>query len=250
MQKQQDRQAIKTELRNQLQLRGTAKLLEWIEHESALLLLTEILIEETKREHSRLISPKRATLAVAAILLVLAAITNSTILWAGMGFVLVMLIPAFASAPINDEWRFSHKHKSVWVNAKAELLKRLSEPISEAAVSPLFELLICLNSIKFREETELESVLISQLGHALPYLSTNAAQKLSEGCRQYLAASIQERTSADPPQRQDTENSFVIAALLTLAAARDPRATSARVLAARDRNEKVREAALDYMNAL
>ena len=85
------------------------------------------------------------------------------------------------------------------------------------------------------------------LTRVLPFLTFVELQRLERGHRAFLIETLRERTGLSGAVSAD----WIIAVLLTLATLLEPGAeATARTLSIRDRNERVREAALDYLRTI
>ena len=142
-------------------------------------------------------------------------------------------------------------HTPPWKRLVEYLLSDIKRCHPKQLIAILFPLLQVLDSEAHQEETELEASVVRTLADGLPYLTAEELQTLPEPLWEFLEEALRKRTTVHWQQRKPwMKADFTVAALLTLATMHPQSVTNdsvVRKLADSDTDERVREAARDYL---
>ena len=148
-------------------------------------------------------------------------------------------------------------HTPPWKRLAEYLLNDIKRCPPKHLIVPLFLLLQVLDSKVHQEETELEVTVVRTLADGLPYLTAEELQSLPEPLWTFLEEALRKRTLVHWQQRKPwMKADFIVAALLTLATAHRVLPQNilndsvVRKLAGSDTDERIREAALDYIKVV
>jgi hypothetical protein len=241
-------------LRDELRQSATAPILTELDNDSAVILLAELLSEESQndRKWSDVVQVIGVTVGVGFAMFV-GFVARSPLISS-----IVLLVLFFESTVIKPHQsvlpsfkfavrKFGRSHRTLWHRAEHWLLE-LSKTSGPTTTGPLLELLTQLDSTQCAVELPLEAALVQALALQLPFRPKSEVRQISERSLVYCIDAIKDRSLN--LNRPRTTPPFVLAALFTLAACGDFRAVYfARTLAKDDAEEIVREAASDYLKA-
>jgi hypothetical protein len=142
--------------------------------------------------------------------------------------------------------RPARNHK-VWLAEVPALLRLLQPPPAKEDIPALLNLMEAVWQHPDPEARPLAAALQDTLARILPFLPFEALIELTPRQRAFLGETLRERSA-----RSGTIGiEWSIASLLVLATLAEPGIeTTARALTIRDPNERVREAAFDYLKAV
>ena len=142
--------------------------------------------------------------------------------------------------------RPARDHK-VWLDEVPALLRLLQHPPAKEDIPALLNLMEVVWQHPDPEARPLAGALQDTLAGLLPFLPPKALRELTPRQRGFLGETLRERSA-----RSGTIGvEWSIASLLVLATLAEPgNETTARALTIRDPNERVREAARDYLKAV
>jgi hypothetical protein len=250
VQKQRDWSEIKASICHELESGSNSPTLANLDARAAIEILAEVLLAETGDSIFKIpphaikkLGIQLVTLTPVFLLLGASAYKLTENLWVIIP-ALVAILAIIVLLPLTRSIRRCHTKR--W-DAVSEALQKML--LGSVPLETIFSLCALLGTLeRVLEEAKLETALIHALTPALPYLSP--ASQLSEGSRAYFARAIRVRFEEPQSKKSVAEPDFVIAALLILATCSDSRASfAASGLVECDANERVQEAARDYLKA-
>lgn len=238
-QRDPDRAWLKARLVRQLRAPEPPTVLEDISPEIALSLLGELLFAQTRRDQLTLRWRWEAH-------------RTGGIDW-------ILLLVSLACWPVGLVMLFGRRntgikpfaaHTPKWYRLAELLTAQLGRTHSAAAVGELLQILPQLQSDKTQEVAPLEAALTRTLADTLPFLSAEELTLLPEPCWAFLEHALAQRVAVGWQQRLSwMKADFVVAALLAMDLAQRPVPPCVQALT-EDREERVREAARDYLKTI
>lgn len=236
-----DREWLRRRLVHQLKTQEQPTLLQDVAPDVALSLLAELLQEQAQRDQRSLrwrwVRHQEKELDLTAVLACLLCLPiGLMVLWE-------------RGRRVNHS--IFYVHTSEWYRLSKLLIASAQETRSAAGVATLLTTLRQLDSDRTREEQALETALARRVADILPFLPPEQLHTLPLGAWQFLHLALNKRLQVDKLERLPwMKADFVIAALFALTATGQRQVSSlVRALAESDSDERVREAAWDYLAA-
>lgn len=207
------------------------------------------------------VSPEIALSLLGELLLVQARQDRLTVRWRWEahrtgGIDWILLLVSLACWPVGLVMLFGRRntgikpfaaHTPKWYRLAELLTAQLGRSRTAAVVGELLLILQQLQSDKTQEVVPLEAALTRTLADTLPLLSAEELALLPEPCWQFLEHALAQRGVVGWQQRLSwMKADFVVAALLAMDLAQRPVPACVHALT-EDREERVREAARDYL---